>query len=60
MARLSEEKIQQRIDDLATRGITVLSREYRPVSGKNELYFNVQCQYGHAFQKKVLRNESLV
>lgn len=42
-ARLSEETIKERIANLASRGITVLGREYRGVN----LFFTMRCQCGH-------------
>lgn len=51
-SKLSEEKIQSRIADLACRGITVLGWEYRVFRGTNQLVFDLQCQCGHKWSTK--------
>src|SRR4249920_29108 len=52
MARLLEEKIQERIADLARRGITVLGREYRKAGKSTALYFDVKCRCGHKWNRQ--------
>jgi hypothetical protein len=47
--KLKEAEIEERISDLASRGITVLGKEYRGMKG---LCFDVQCRCGHKWLNK--------